>query len=264
MDLGLAGKVVIVTGGGANIGRAISLAFAREGARVVVADWDEPQARKLEPEFQAIGNEFLIRKTDVTDYAEVQALVREATERFGPIDVLVNNVGWNRDELFINQSPDLWDRIIAINYRAPLNCTRAVLDQMIERRSGAIISLGSDAGRMGEYLEAVYGGCKGGVIAFSKAIAREVGRHGIRVNTVCPAMTVPESTDQIGERSLWAGGGLEAVSGDRQQKIIRSYPLRKLGRPQDVANMIVFLASNDCAGHITGQTISVNGGYTMM
>ncbi len=264
MDLGLSGQVVIVTGGGANIGRAISLAFAHVGARVVVADWDEPQARKLEPEFQALGVEFFIRRTDVTQFDDVQTLVRETNERFGPIDVLVNNVGWNRDQLFINTTPDEWDKIIALNYRSTLNCTRAVLDQMIERRSGAIINLGSDAGRMGEYLEAVYGGCKGAVIAFSKAIAREVGRYGIRVNTVCPAMTVPESADTIGERSLWAGGMLDRVSGDVQQKILRSYPLRKLGRPQDVARMVVFLASNECAGHITGQTISVNGGYTMM
>ena len=264
MDLGLTGKVVIVTGGGANIGRAISLAFAREGARVVVADWDEPQARKLEPELKALGAESFIRQTDVTDFTQVQALVRETTDRFGPIDVLVNNVGWNRDKLFINTTPEEWDKIIAINYRATLNCTRAVLDQMIERRSGAIISLGSDAGRMGEYMEAVYGGCKGAVIAFSKAIAREVGRYGIRVNTVCPAMTIPDSADEIGERSLWAGGGLEFVAGDRREKIIRSYPLRKIGRPRDVASMVVFLASDECAGHITGQTISVNGGYTMM
>lgn len=264
MDLGLAGKVVIVTGGGANIGRAISLAFAEEGARVVVADWDEPQARKLEPEFQKLGAEFLIRKTDITQFDDVQGMVRDATERFGPIDVLVNNVGWNRDELFINTTPETWDKIVAINYRGNLNCTRAVLDGMIERRSGAIISLGSDAGRMGEYMEAVYGGCKGAVIAFSKAIAREVGRYGIRVNTVCPALTVPESADTIGERSLWSADMLERLAGDAQQRILRSYPLRKVGKPSDIANMILFLASTERAGHITGQTISVNGGYTMM
>ncbi|HEX2172769.1 MAG TPA: 3-oxoacyl-ACP reductase family protein [Dehalococcoidia bacterium] len=263
MDLGLAGKVVIVTGGGANIGRAVSLTFAREGARVVVADWDEPQARKLEPEFKALGAESFIRKTDVTQLDDVQAMVRDVNDRFGPVDVLVNNVGWNRDELFINTTPETWDKIIAINYRGTLNCTRAVLDQMIERKSGVIISLGSDAGRMGEYMEAVYGGCKGAVIAFSKAIAREVGRHGIRVNTVCPALTVPESADTIGERSLWSPDMLERLAGDAQQKILRSYPLRKIGKPQDIADMIVFLAS-DRAGHVTGQTISVNGGYTMM
>lgn len=264
MDLGLTGKVVIVTGGGANIGREISLAFADEGAKVVVADWDEAQARKLEPEFQKRGCEFVIRKTDVSNYDEVKAMVAETRERFGPIDVLVNNVGWNRDELFINTNPETWEKIIALNYRAPLNCTHAVLEGMIERRSGAIISLGSDAGRMGEYMEAVYGGCKGGVIAFSKAVAREVGRHGIRVNVVCPALTVPESADVIGERSLWSADMLERLAGDAQQKILRSYPLRKVGRPADIANMVVFLASNERAGHITGQTISVNGGYTMM
>lgn len=264
MDLGLKDKVVIVTGGGANIGRAISLAFAREGAKVVVADWDEPQAKKLEPEFQKLGAESFIRRTDVTNFEDVQGMVRDANDRFGPIDVLVNNVGWNRDELFINTTPETWDKIIAINYRGNLNCTRAVLDQMIERKSGAIISLGSDAGRMGEYMEAVYGGCKGAVIAFMKAIAREVGRHGIRVNTVCPALTVPESADTIGERSLWSADMLERLAGAAQQKIVRGYPLRKVGRPRDIASMVVFLASNEAAGHVTGQTISVNGGYTMM
>jgi 2-hydroxycyclohexanecarboxyl-CoA dehydrogenase len=145
-----------------------------------------------------------------------------------------------------------------------INCTRAVLDGMVARTSGAVVSLGSDAGRMGEFREGVYAACKAGVIALSKTLAREHGRHGIRFNVVCPGMTVPESEEEIGARSMWAQDVNRAfASPEMQARIGKAYPLRRVGHPADVAPAIVFLAS-DAARFITGQTLSVSGGYTMM
>jgi 2-hydroxycyclohexanecarboxyl-CoA dehydrogenase len=134
---------------------------------------------------------------------------------------------------------------------------------MIDRKQGKIISISSDAGRMGEYREAVYAGCKGGIIAMSKTLARELGRYGINVNVVCPGMTLPESPEHMGELSMWKGGMAEFVTPEVREKAAKAYPLRRIGKPEDVADMVVFLAS-DRASFITGQTISVSGGYTMI
>jgi 2-hydroxycyclohexanecarboxyl-CoA dehydrogenase len=145
-----------------------------------------------------------------------------------------------------------------------INCTRAVLDGMIARKAGAIVSMGSDAGRMGEFREAVYGACKAGVIALSKSLAREVGRHGIRLNVVCPGMTIPAAEEDFGGLSMWAADANRAFStAEMQGRIAKAYPLRRVGKPEDVAPTVVFLAS-DAAAFITGQTVSVSGGYTMM
>lgn len=265
MDLGLAGKSVIVTGGGSNIGRAITLGFAREGARVAIAEIDEGQAKKVAGEVERLGAEALVVRTDVTRWAEVQGMVRAVEERFGRVDVLVNNVGWTRDALFVEKTREEWEKEIALNLWGMIHCTRAVLDGMIARRSGAIVSLGSDAGRIGEFREGVYAACKAGVIALSKSIAREVGKFGIRLNVVCPGMTMPASDEEIGALSMWRAQENRAwMTEEMRARIARVYPLRRVGRPEDVVGAVLFLASDLAAGFVTGQTLSVSGGYTMI
>ena len=263
MDLNLAGKTAIVTGGGSNIGRAIALAFAREKSNVMIADIDEAQGQKVAKEAVALGGKALAIKTDVTSYDSVTAMVKRTIEEFGKLDVLVNNVGWTLDRLFVEKPRSEWEKEVSINFWGVVNCTRAVLDHMIGRKYGKIISIGSDAGRMGEYREAVYAACKGGVIAMSKSLARELGRYGININVVCPGVTVPENPEHAGELSMWKGPMAQVFTTEVQEKAAKAYPLRRLGKPEDIANVVVFLAS-DAASFITGQTISVSGGYTMM
>jgi 2-hydroxycyclohexanecarboxyl-CoA dehydrogenase len=263
MDLYLKDKSVIVTGGGSNIGRAICHRFAEEKAKIVIAELDEAQGNKVAEEVRKLGAEVRFVQTDVSDNDRVVEMVKEATDAFGQVDILVNNVGWVVDQLFMEETREKWEKLVAINFWGPLNCTRAVLDQMVDRKGGSIVSLGSDAGRMGEYREAIYAACKGGIIALTKALARELGRYGIRLNVVCPGLTIPESKDEIGESSLWAGGMLDIFTPEAQERAAKAYPLRKLGKAPEIADMVCFVAS-DRASHITGQTISVSGGYTMM
>lgn len=262
MDLGLKGKTAIVTGGAASIGRAISITLAAEGVNVVIADMDEKQMERVVGTIEASGGKAVAAKTDVTKYDEVEALVKKTLDQFTNIDILVNNVGWDRMMPFVDTTPEFWDKIIALNYRAMMNCTRLVLPHMIERKAGAIVSIGSDAGRMGEFREAVYGGCKAAQISLSKSIAREVGRYGIRANVVCPGMTRPESAEEVGDY-VGLGKGLLSIDQERLDLIAKSYPLRRIGKPQDIANAVTFLAS-DRTSFITGQVISVSGGYSMM
>lgn len=266
MDLKLSGKTIIVTGGGSNIGRAISLRLAAEKANVVIADWDEDQASKVVNEIKNDGGEATVIKTDVIDNAQVEDMIKKATDKYGPIDVLVNNVagaGGGHDDLFINETRDKWERIIDYTLWSVINCTRAVLDQMVERKSGVIVNIGSDAGRMGEYKEAVYAGCKGAVIALTKALAREVGKFGIRLNVVCPGLTVPDDKEAVGSKSVWSGEMIDFFNPEARAKAAKSYPLRKIGKAEEIADAVAFMSS-DCASHITGQTLSVSGGYTMM
>lgn len=264
MNLNLADKTVIVTGAGSNIGRAIALAFARERSNVVVAEIDEGQGGKTAAEATDLGATAIAVRTDVTRWESVQAMVRTVEERFGRVDVLVNNVGWTHDALFVDKTRDEWEREIQINLWSMINGTRAVLDGMIARKAGAIVSMGSDAGRMGEFREGVYGACKAGVIALSKSIAREVGKFGIRLNVVCPGMTMPKSDDEVGALSMWTAEENRAWrTPEMQARIAKVYPLRRVATPDDVTGAVVFLAS-DAASFVTGQTLSVSGGYTMM
>lgn len=264
MKLSLEGKTVIVTGGASNIGRAISLAFADEKCNVVIADTDLDQARRVAGEATSRGaTGALASRTDVTDIEAVTALVGSVEERFGSIDVLINNVGWTIEGLFVEQPREQWRREIDINLWGVINCTRAVLDGMIARKRGAIVSIGSDAGRMGEYREGVYAACKAGVMALTKTLARENGKHGIRFNVVCPGTTMPDSDEEISPQSMWAGGQRRWNTPEMRERIAKNYPLRRIARPSEVASAVVFLAS-DAAGFITGQTISASGGYTMI
>lgn len=260
MELGLAGKTVIVTGGGSNIGRAIALAFAREKANVVIAEIDEKQGEKVAQEARAYGAQAIAVKTDVTDLQAVEAMVKKTVETYQKVDVLINNVGWDQLQPFTSTTPEFWSKVIALNYKSVLNTAKAILPQMIEQKGGVIINIGSDAGRVGERFESVYSGTKGAVIAFSKTIARENGRHGIRVNVVCPGVTVPGGPDEYGEQSMWKEG---VMTGEQLEKAKKAYPLGRIGKPEDIANAVVFLAS-DAASFITGQTLSVSGGYSMM
>ncbi|HEX9417424.1 MAG TPA: SDR family oxidoreductase [Methylomirabilota bacterium] len=265
MELNLKGKSVVVTGGGSNIGRAITLAFAREGAHVTIAEIDAAQGEKAAVEARKSGaTSAVVVPTDVTKWDSVQAMVREVEGRTGRVDVLVNNVGWTLDRLFMEKERAEWEKEVQLNLWGMINCTRAVLDGMVARKTGAIVSMGSDAGRMGEFREGVYGACKAGIIALTKSVAREVGRHGVRLNVVCPGMTMPASEEEFGGLSMWAAEVNRAWgTPEMQARIAKAYPLRRIGKPEDVAGAVVFLAS-DAASFITGQTLSVSGGYTMM
>ncbi|TMC85054.1 MAG: SDR family oxidoreductase [Chloroflexi bacterium] len=249
MDLGLSGKVVIVTGGASNLGRAITLGFAKEGARVVIADVDDEQARKVESE--APSGTIIARHTDVTDWESVSSTVDFVESSIGGVHVLVNCAGWTIDRLFMEKPRSEWEREIAIDTWGFINTVRA-----------RIVSIGSDAGRMGEWREAVYSGTKASVIAMSKSIAREVGKHGITLNVVCPGL-IPGSPETSGRESVWASEQSKMFTPEVREKAARAYPLRRLGTPDDVVPAVLLLAS-DRASYITGQTLSVSGGYTMI
>jgi 2-hydroxycyclohexanecarboxyl-CoA dehydrogenase len=250
----LQGKVAIVTGAASGIGRAISLELAAEGANLALADINLPAAQELAQQIRATGHKALPVKTDVTNSSQVRALVDQTIKELGQIDVLVNNAGWDKLEPFVQSTEETWDKVIALNLKAPIICARAVLDHMMERRSGKIVSISSDAGKVGSTGEAVYSGCKAGVIGFSKTLAREMARYGINVNCVCPG---PTDTPLL--RNLM---GSEEQGSKILQAVINAIPFRRLAKPEDIAKMVAFLASDD-ASYITGQAFSVSGGLTM-
>ena len=265
MDLGLAGKTVIVTGGGSNIGRGVVLGFAREGSKVVNAERDQEQGQKVVEEANGLGGEAILIKTDVTDWDSVQAMVKQTLERFGQIDVLVNNAGGTPSmQPFIEKPREEWDREIKLNYWGVINCTRAVLDHMIERQSGKIVNIASGSGQSGSAAIrcAVYGGTKGGVIALSRALAWELASYGINVNVVSPGWIVPDSSDHVGQGSFWKQWGFDFFTPEQLKRAMRGWPIPRLGRPEDIADSALFLAS-DRASFLTGQTISVSGGAIM-
>jgi len=264
MDLGLAGKTVIVTGGGSNIGRGIVLAFAREGSNVVNAELDELQGQKVVDEANNLGGQAILVKTDVTDWDSVQAMVKKTLGRFGKIDVLVNNVGGTHARLFTEKPREETQWEIDLNYWSVINCIKAVVDHMIERKYGKIVNISSVSGQLGlaGYNVSVYGGVKGAVISLSKALAWELGRYGINVNVVCPGWIVPESPEDMGQGSFWKQWGYDFYTPEVLQKAMKYWPIRRLGRPEDVADTVLFLAS-ERASFLTGQTISVSGGLSM-
>jgi 2-hydroxycyclohexanecarboxyl-CoA dehydrogenase len=262
MDLGLKGKVAIVTGGASNIGRAISITLGKEGAIVIIADIDEKQMNQVVHTIESSGEKAAAVKTDITQYDQVETMMKGVLDRFQKIDILVNNVGWDSLMRFVDTTPELWEKIVDINYKGMMNCCHLVLPHMIERKAGVIVSVASDAGRMGEFMEGVYGGCKAAQIALSKTIAREAGRYGIRVNVVCPGLTLATSPEEVGEYGSF-GKGFSPMDPERVEKASKLYPLRRIGKAQDTANAVAFLVS-DAASFITGQTISVSGGYTMI
>lgn len=262
MDLGFKDKTAVVVGGASNIGRAISLRLAKEGANVVIADLDRKQAEKVAGAIKTAGDKAASMTMDTTKYEEVQTTMQKILDQFNSIDVLVYVVGWDSLMPFVETKPELWDKIIALNYKGMMNCCHVVLPHMIKRQAGAIVSIASDAGRMGEFREGVYSGAKAAIIALTKTVAREVGRYGIRLNVVCPGMTPPTSPEAVGELGGF-GRGFYEMATEMREKASRNYPLRRLGKPEDIADAVAFLASGN-AGFITGQTLSVSGGYTMI
>jgi len=265
VELGLKGKTVIVTGGGSNIGRGIVLAFAREGSNVVNADVDEEQGQRVVDEANGLGGQVVLVRTDVTDWESVQAMVSQALNRYGRIDVLVNNAGGTpRARPFIQKPRWEWEKEISVNLWGVINCIRAVVDHMIDRKDGKIVNIASVSGHSGfaAYNLAVYGGAKGGVISLSRALAWELGRYGINVNVVCPGWIVPESPEHVGQGSFWKQWGYDFYTPEVLEKAMRYWPVRRLGRPEDIADAVLFLAS-ERASFVTGQTLSVSGGLTM-
>ena len=248
-------RVAVVTGGGRGIGRQICLALAADGRSVAVADLRATEAAETVAAVTAAGGTALAVSMDVTDSDSVQQGLLQVVDEFGgPVEVLVNCAGWDELKPFLDTDEDFWDRIIEINYKGMLRTTHACLPAMIDGGFGRIVNIGSDAGRVGSSLEAVYSGAKGGVIAFTKTIAREMARKGITANTVCPGPTETPLLDEIVDASSDGDKVIGAMA--------RAVPMKRLGRPEEVASAVAYLASED-AGFITGQTLSVSGGLTM-
>jgi 2-hydroxycyclohexanecarboxyl-CoA dehydrogenase len=241
-------KAVIVTGAGRGIGRGIVEKLAAEGARVVVSDVDEETARETA---ESVGGGAVGLWADVTSKEAVEAMVREVVDRFGRIDALVNNAGWDKVGPFLESEESDWERVIAINLYGTLHCCKAVLPVMVEQEYGKVVNIGSDAGRVGSSGEAVYSAAKGGIIAFTKTLAREMARYKINVNCICPGPADTPLFAAIGEDNPKLKEALQ-----------KAIPFRRLAQPQDLANAVAFLASDE-AEYITGQTLSVSGGLTM-
>ncbi|MEM5451499.1 2-hydroxycyclohexanecarboxyl-CoA dehydrogenase [Paraburkholderia sp. BR10936] len=250
----LEGKTVVVTGGGGGIGGATCRRFAAEGARVAVLDLSLEAALKVADEILEKGGQALALRCDITNRAEVETALEQVQAQLGPVDVLVNNAGWDVFRPFTKTEPAQWDKLIAINLTGALHMHHAVLPGMVERKRGRIINIASDAARVGSSGEAVYAACKGGLVAFSKTIAREHARHGITVNVVCPG---PTDTALFAEYKEGAGNPEKLL-----EAFQRSIPLGRIGQPDDLPGAIVFFASDD-ANYITGQVLSVSGGLTM-
>ncbi|HPU54113.1 MAG TPA: 2-hydroxycyclohexanecarboxyl-CoA dehydrogenase [Burkholderiaceae bacterium] len=251
---GLNDKTVIVTGGGGGIGGASCRRFAELGARVAVLDRNFESAQAIAAAITAQGGRALAIGCDITDRASVDAAVATTERELGPVHVLVNNAGWDIFKPFTRTEPAEWDRLIAINLLGPMHMHHAVLPGMIERRAGRIVNVASDAARVGSSGEAVYAACKGGIVAFSKTIAREHSRHGITVNVVCPG---PTDTALFADFKEGAANPEKLVAAFQ-----RSIPLGRIGQPDDLPGAITFFASDDAA-FITGQVLSVSGGLTM-
>lgn len=250
MELEFQDRVALVTGGASGIGKAVVVALAARGARVGICDLNAAGAEAVAAE---IGGGSLAVPMDVTDAAGVKAAVANAVESLGAPDILVNVAGWDQITRFLDTDEAFWDRVIAINFRGVLATCHAVLPYMVERGSGAVVNVASEAGRAGSSGEVVYSGAKGAVIAFSKAVAREVARFGVRVNVVTPGLT---DTPFL-QRNVDEGHG------KLMDAIVKATPLQRMSTPEEVAEAILFLAS-DRAAFTTGDTLSVSGGLVMM
>ncbi|AGW94303.1 MULTISPECIES: 2-hydroxycyclohexanecarboxyl-CoA dehydrogenase [Cupriavidus] len=251
---GLEDKTVIVTGGGGGIGSATCLRFARAGAAVGVLDLNPEAGERVAAQIREAGGRALAMRCDITDRASVDAAVAAVERELGPVDVLVNNAGWDVFRPFIKTEPAQWERLIAINLTGALHMHHAVLPGMVERKRGRIVNIASDAARVGSSGEAVYAACKGGLVSFSKTIAREHARHGITVNVVCPG---PTETALFEDYKQGAGNPEKLV-----EAFTRSIPLGRIGQPDDLPGAVLFFAGDDAA-FITGQVLSVSGGLTM-
>ena len=247
---GLADRAVLITGAASGIGRATALRLGEEAARVGILDLDGDGAEAVADAIRAAGGRAGAWRVDITDAAAVEAAVAGFEKDLGPAHGLVNNAGWDLAANFLETGPEEWRKIIDVNLHGPLNVTRSVLSRMVERGEGRVVSIASDAGRVGSSGESVYAACKGGIIAFTKSVAREVARDGVTLNVVSPG---PSDTP------LFASFD---PSGKLAKALERAIPMRRLGQPEDYPGIVAFLLSDE-AGFITGQTISVSGGLTM-
>lgn len=243
----LDGKVAVVTGAGGGIGSAIVAELAAGGASVAAWDLDGDSAKRATDGLDGA----LDVEADVTSRASVEAALAETERRLGPVSILVNNAGIDQIERFLESSEPTWEQIVAVNFLGTVRCCHVVVPGMVQRGRGAVVCIGSDAGRVGSSGEVVYSGTKGGVIAFAKALAREVAASGVTVNVVCPGPTDTPLLDQVARASQKLYDGLA-----------RAVPMRRIARPADIAPAVAFFAS-DGAAYITGQTLSVSGGLTM-
>ncbi len=260
MDLGLRHQATIVTGGASNIGRGVVHAFAAEGARLLIADHDSDQAERVVAEARRLGaTDVATVIGDLTQDGAGQAVADAALERWGRIDVLVNNVGWNVPAFFAATDVAYWHRTIDVNLITTLACTQAVLEPMQAAGRGSIVCISSDAA-LGEPRNAVYGATKAGIIAFARSIAREHGRHGIRSNVVCPGLVLPDD-DAVGDGSLWNAGREALFDDDQLASITRAIPLRRITTAEDVAASVLWFASDVTGRQLTGQVVSVSGGF---
>jgi 2-hydroxycyclohexanecarboxyl-CoA dehydrogenase len=241
------GQTIVVTGAASGIGRATAEAFAKAGGHVILADLSADKGEEAAQQLRAAGHKASFLPLDVASDQSIAEFAAKA-RALGEVDVLANVAGYGKGQPFIENSPDFWERVVDVNLMGPVKLIRALLDPMIERRSGKIVNVASDAGRNGSSGETVYSGAKGGLIAFSKGLAREMARYSINVNCVCPGPTETPMLMALPENHL------EAFK--------RAIPFRRFAQPSEVADAIVFFAS-DRARYITGQTLSVSGGLTM-
>lgn len=251
----VAGKTVIVTGGARGIGRAVVQAFAVAGANVVIADMRLEDAERTATEIGSCDCRRVIAvQTDVTKPEEITRLRDETLRNFGKIDVLVNCAGWDRLLPFLKTTPELWQKVLNINFLGVVNMCHAILPHMVERKQGAIINISSDTGRVGSFGEAIYASSKAAIMAFSKTLAREHARDNIRVNVVSPGLCDTPLIEEMREDEFTA-----RILGS----IVNFIPMKRLGQPEEIAPSVVFLAS-DAASYITGQVLSINGGLNMV
>lgn len=264
MDLGLGDARVVVTGGASNIGRGIVHEFASEGARIVLNDIDETQSQKVRAEALERGAAAVeVVVADLTIPGGAEASINRAVQAWGGVDVLVNNAGWSVPG-FVATDTDRakWQRTIEINLFSAIAATQAVIGPMKDAGGGAIIFIASDAA-FGQIRQGVYGASKAAMVAFARTTAREHGRHGIRSNIVCPGLVIPESPDAVGQSSLWAVGEGEVFNPKQIDFMLKDTPMRRLTTAEDVARSVLWFASPRAARQVTGQLISVSGGYTM-
>lgn len=250
---GLKGRVAVVTGGGSGIGRAIAKRLAEEGVSAGIIDIDARGGEDTVSKIQSAGGKAVFANADITDFDAVTAAVGKIEREAGPIDILVNNAGWDKMVPFLQTDFELWKKVLDINLYGPLHLHYAILPKMVERGHGKVVNIASDAGRAGSSGEAVYSAAKGGIIAFTKTMARELARANIQLNTVCPG---PTDTPLFAQVAQGEAGAKIA------EALKRAIPMRRLGQPEDISGAVAFLASDD-ANYITGQTLSVSGGLTM-
>lgn len=247
--MNLNGKTAVVTGAASGIGKATAFELARAGARVFLADIDERHGEEAHREAKAASLAAEYLPLDVTNAESIARFARDALVRAGRIDILVNAAGWGKNQPFIENTPEFWQRVMDINLMGPIRLTHALLPAMFEARSGRIVNVASDAGRVGSLGETVYAAAKGGLIAFTKSLAREAVRFGVTVNCVCPGPT---------DTPLW-----QAVPDKYKEAFVKAIPMRRVGTPQEIADAIFFFASKR-SDYITGQVLSVSGGLTMV